>query len=172
MSGNYYEQFLGDDNPIKLELNTRLDELEWVEFHATAKKAFDAINELKKVKLRYIKGHTKKAHFQKKYLWMISKAEVAKMVGVKPQPLFNSNSFSKGLSKYFHETAIHLEKEAEKQTCTEKKGLQHRSKSELKESTKTLGQELDKLQKNNCEQLFQNLLDKMPLDIKRKLGLV
>lgn len=172
MSGNYYEQFLGGENPTKLELNAGLDELGWVEFHATAKKAFDTVNELKKVKLRYIKGHTKKAHFQKKYLWMISKAEVAKMVGVKPQPLFNSNSFSKGLSKYFDETVIYLEKEVEKQTCKEKNGLQHRSKSELKESTKTLSQELDKLQETNCEQLFQTLLDNIPLDIKRKLGLV
>ncbi len=172
MVENYYDQFLGEENPIENESAQVESDLEWIEFHPTARKAFEEINSLKKIKLRYIKGHTRKSHFKTKSLWHISKAEVAERVGVKPQPLFNSNKFSEGLTKYYVKVVKDLENQVEKQIGKEKKGLQHRSKSELKESTKDLSQKLDSIQEANCEQLFQKLLEEMPFDIRRKLGLV
>ncbi|MCE0494650.1 hypothetical protein [Vibrio salinus] len=171
MSENYYKQFLGEDNPVEKVLKSESKQPEWVSFHPTAKKAYEAINELKNIKLRYIKGHTKKTHFSKKSLWCITKSEVANRLEVKPQPLFNSNTFSLGLAKYYDEVVQYLKLEVDKQLSKKKKGLQHRTKSELKESTIDLNSRLDNLQKANCEYLFQQLLDGIPLDIKRKLGL-
>ncbi len=171
MSDDYYNDFLeGEDlNPAE---DHKVDKgLEWINLHPTAREAYQAINDLKKVKLRYINGHSSEKSYTTKSPWTISKAEVARRVGKSSQPLFNSNTYSDGLLTYFDKTNEALYKAKNKKLNKPKKGLQHKSKDELKESTKKLTKENKQLLQNTCEELYEKMLNELPLDVKRKLGL-
>ncbi|MCH2038777.1 MAG: hypothetical protein MK137_09325 [Rickettsiales bacterium] len=172
MSNDYYDNFLaGEDLNTEQEDNKVDKGLEWINLHLTAKEAYQAINDLKKVKLRYISGHSSEKSYKTKSPWTISKAEVARRVGKSSQPLFNSNTFSKGLLGYFNETNKALLNAKTKKLTKANKGMQHKTKEELKESTIKLTKENKLLLQNTCEELYEKLLSELPLDVKRKLGL-
>ena len=172
MSNNYYDDFLLEEkNSQELE-SKKLDKtLEWVNLHPTAEEAYKAINNIKKEKLRYIRGHPNKSSYKVQKYWTISKAEVGRKIGKESQPLFNSNTFSKGLSLYFDKVNDDLHKSKEDRLNKPNKGYQHKTKEELKNSTIKLTNENKKLLQNTCEELYRRMLNDIPLDVKRKLGL-
>ncbi|MCF2950376.1 hypothetical protein L0668_19865 [Paraglaciecola aquimarina] len=172
MTDDYYSEFLGIDG--QKEESDKLDidkDIEWIKLHPTAKEAFEAINSLKKEKMRYISGHHSKQSYKTLSLWTISKAEVARRVDKAPQPLFNSNTYSEKLSNYYNDANEVLINFKEKRLKTRSKGYQHKSKEELKISTIKLTKENEQLLQKNCEKLFEKMLNKLPFDIKQKLGL-
>jgi hypothetical protein len=172
MSNDYYDNFLADEDLNPEPEDNKVDKgLEWINFHPTAKEAYQAINDLKKVKLRYISGHSSEKGYTTKSPWTISKAEVARRIDTSPQPLFNSNTFSKGLLDYFNDANEGLLKAKTKKLTKAKKGVQHKTKEELKESTLKLTKENKQLLQNTCENLYEKLLSELPLDVKRQLGL-
>lgn len=171
MSNSYYDDFLLEENDQQPE-RTELDKkFEWVKLHPTAKDAYKAINSLKEEKLRYIRGHPQKSSYKVKKYWTISKAEVGRRIGKESQPLFNSNTFSEKLTEYFNEVNDNLHKSKEARLNKPKKGYQHKTKEELKNSTIKLTNENKKLLQNTCEELYEKMLNDIPLDVKRKLGL-
>lgn len=172
MSNNYYDDFLLEEESVQGPESTEVDkELEWIKLHPTAEEAYKAINNLKDEKLRYIKGHPDKDSYIYKKYWTISKAEVARRVGKGSQPMFNSNNYSVGLKKYFNDINEKLHAAKENRINKPNKGYQHKTKEELKNSTIKLTNENKKLLQNTCEELYGRLLNDIPLDIKRKLGL-
>jgi flagellar hook-basal body complex protein FliE len=172
MSNNYYGDFLLEEESGQGTAITEVDkELEWIKLHPTAEEAYEAINNLKEEKLRYIRGHPNKSSYKVQKYWTISKAEVGRRIGKESQPLFNSNTFSEKLTKYFDKVNDDLHKSKESRLNKPKKGYQHKTKEELKNSTIELTNENKKLLQNTCEELYGRLLNDIPLDVKRKLGL-
>jgi len=171
MTNNYYDDFLEDESLTPESKESDIDKgLEWVNLHTTAKEAFEAINSLKKAKIRYINGHPNKKSYETKSSWTISKAEVARRVDKSAQPLFNSNTYSKGVTKYFNDVNQSLLQAKEERLKKTNKGYQHKSKEELKARTIKLTKENEQLLQKNCEELFEKMLNELPLDVKRKLG--
>lgn len=172
MSNSYYDDFLIEENDQQPESTEVGKKLEWVKLHPTAEEAYNAINNIRDEKLRYIRGHPDRASYKYKKYWTISKAEVARRVGKESQPLFNSNKYSVGLKNYFNDVNEKLHVAKESRINKPNKGYQHKTKEELKNSTIKLTKENKKLLQNTCEELYEKMLNDIPLDVKRKLGLI
>jgi len=170
MEDDYLEEFLGEDSPLNKPVGNE-DRPSWAVDGETSGKAYDAIIKFEKAKLRYINGHSDKKDFKNKFSYKISKAEVAKEIGKKPQPIFKGVSYSVKLSEYFDDVNDKLEEKKELKINKPKHGLQHLSKDEIKKKAQKQEKDLVKFQKNNCEELYARLLSNMPLDIKKNLGL-
>jgi len=171
MVDNYLNEFLGEDSPLNKPVEDE-KRPSWAIDGETSGKAFDAIVKLRKEKLRYINGHSNKKDFKKIFDYKISKAEVAKEIGKKPQPIFNDVSYSVGLSNYYDDVNDKLEGKKELKINKPKHGLQHLSKEEIKKKAQKQEKDLVKLQKDNCEELYGRLLSSMPFNIKKILGLM
>lgn len=167
MIDDYLNQFLGGDKNI---IEDEKDLPVWVSDANSSKKAYDAINMLEKAKNRYIKGHDLKSDYRKKSLYQISKTEVADKIGKTPQAIFSASGYSESLSDYFNSINNKLNESVESRISKKSKGLQNRSKAELKKSSKDLSHELNELKQKNCEDLYETLLSNMALDVKTKLG--
>lgn len=147
----------------------------WVDPSNNSEKAYDAIKKLKSDKIAYIKKHGKKSDYTTKSRYLIGKAEVARLVGpnVKPQPLFHSrsSSYCEELLKYFNDTNDDLEKAKNKRLAKSNRGLMQKTKEELVQQLRlekeTKNEELTSL----VDEVYQRVLDKMPIDVKRRLGL-
>ncbi len=170
MSENdFYQEFIGIDEDSSQAEQAESSSTLLKSSHPTYLAAVQAIDKLKKEKLRYIKGHFKDSDFKAKKTYGINKAEVAREVDREPGPLFNQNSFSKALQEHFKDANGDLEKAKISQLERKSNGFQNRSKTELVKEVRKVTQEIDDLTKNNCEVLFQMMLDELPLDVKRTL---
>jgi len=170
MEDDYLNEFLGEDRPLNKPVEDK-NRPSWAVEGETSGKAYDAIVEFRKAKLRYINGHSDQKDFKDKFSYKISKAEVAKEIGKNPQPIFKGVSYSVELSKYYDDVNDKLEEKKELKINKPKHGLQHRSKEELRKKAQKQEKDLVKLQKDNCEELYERLLSNMPFDIKNNLGL-
>ncbi len=170
MTDDYLKEFLGEDSSLNKPVEGE-KRPSWAIDGETSGKAYDAIIKFKKAKLRYINGHSHEKDFKSKFSYKISKAEVAKEIGKKPQPIFKGVSYSVKLSEYFDDVNDKLEEKKELKINKPKHGLQHLSKDEIKKKAQKQEKDLVKFQKNNCEELYERLLSNMPLDIKKNLGL-
>jgi hypothetical protein len=165
MMDNYFNEFLGDG------ISTKEENLpSWVSESNSSKEVYDQINKLKKTKQRYIQGHSLKSHFKKKSLFLISKEEAVKGVGTAPS-IFRCTTYSKDLRTYLGEINDELINDVNIKISKKSKGLQNKSKAELKKTTQDCSKELTELKKKNCEEMYTILLSNMPLDIRQKLGL-
>jgi hypothetical protein len=170
MVDDYLKEFLGEDSPLIKPVEDE-KRPSWAVDGETSGKAYDAIIKFKKAKLRYINGHSDEKDFKNKFSYKISKAEVAEEIGKNPQPIFKGVSYSVGLLKYYNGVNEKLEEKKELKINKPKHGLQHLSKDEIKKKAQKQEKDLVKLQKDNCEELYERLLSNMPLDIKDALGL-
>lgn len=172
MKDDYLEAFLGDEPSLNVpaEGEKRPD---WAVEGETSGKAYDAIISFKEVKLSYINDHSEAEDFETKSSYQISKVDVARVADADPQPIFRSKSvsYSGKLLTFFTGVNEKLNEKKEKKLNKPKHGLQHLSKKETIKIAQSQNKELVKLQKDNCEELYERLLSNMPLDIKNALGL-
>lgn len=176
MTDDYLSKYL-EQSELKeaIDVETR-QKPSWVDPSNNSEKAYDVIGKLKSDKIAYIKKHGKKSDYTTKGKYLIGKAEVARKIGpdVKPQPLFHSksSSYCEDLLKYFNDTNDALEKAKDKRLAKSSRGLMQKTKEELvqqlrlEKETKT--EELTSL----VDDVYQRVLDRLPLDVKRKLGLL
>lgn len=169
MIDNYIDEFLGPE-PTE---ETGDDEAipDWTSKNNASLAAYLAIKKLETEKKRYIDGHASLSHYSDKSRYHIFKNDVGKLIGKKPQPIFNGTNYSKKLTQFYNDTNERLRIRKEKKTIQVKKGLQHYSKSDLIKTTKELSHENDDIRKTNCEYLFEKLLANMTIDVKNKLGI-
>lgn len=164
---NYYDDFLTDDLVI--------DEFEklpaWVSPKNSSQKAYEAIQNLKKAKKKYIRRHNLKSHYVKKSNYLIQKSEVARLVGAKPQPLFNSCAYSESLSHHFIEVNLQLQNAQEKR-IKNKGGLRQKKKDELVKDLQLLQKKEKDLLVETVEAVYEKTLNKLSLPVRRKLGLM
>ena len=122
------------------------------------------------VKKQYIRKHGLKSHYKKKSTYQISKSEVANLVGIKPQPLFNSCSYSDSLSSYFNDVNDELNTYKDRR-IKNKGGLRQKNKDALVKELQETKYNNDRLLTDTIENLFEKTLDRIPLDVRRKLGI-
>lgn len=165
------------DDLIEQDLSESEDTTElprWVSSNNSSQAAYEAIQELVKKKRKYIRAHKAKSAYKSKSPYQMTKTEVAKEIGsgIKSQPLFNSNSYSKKLSDYFDDQNDLLHRAAEKRWSAPKGSHASKTKDELVLIVKEKSQTTKNLQEKSAAELMQLTLDKLTLDVKKKLGLL
>jgi hypothetical protein len=167
---SYLDAFLDvDELPTKhSEENVLFD---WITHENSSYAAYQAILSLKLNKKAYIKKHKLKSHYLKKSNYLIQKSEVARLVNKKAQPLFNSNSYSIYLRNFFDKSNRELEKEKDLRINRLSTGIGNKRKEDLVIEHKALINTHKENQSQTVDDLYQKLLDNMPLDIKRRLKL-
>lgn len=168
-NNNYLDSFLDVKDHVESE-QKKLPA--WVSATNNSLKAYEAINSLVLEKRRFIRGHQNRSHFKKKGSYLISKAEVAALVGSRPQPLFHSADYSSSLTKYFDDENGKLEDAKEKRLSKSKGGLRAKQKDELVKDLQEAKTQNQGILAQTVDQVFEKTLNKMPLDVKRKLGLI
>lgn len=164
---NDFEDFLVDEpQPEKDDQNPL-----WVNSKNRSLPAYNAILILKKKKTLYIRGHRKKTDFKNKGSYLITKAQVAELVGCNPQPLFNSTNYSESLSSFFIGVNEKLEKAKDLQLSKKPTGLRQKPKEELINQLRQVQSENSDFLINTVDIVFEKTLQKIPLDVKRKLGI-
>ncbi len=165
---NYFEDFIDAD-----DLPEQGKELlpAWVTEKNSSFKAYEAINALKVKKRQFIRRHNLKSQFIRKSDYQITKAEVARMVDAKPQPLFNSVTYSDALSRYLDNVNHELEETKLRKIAKNKGGLRVRQKEELVKELQAANKEKKDLLLETVDAVYERTLMKLPLDVKRKLKL-
>lgn len=143
----------------------------WVSDKNSSLKAYEVIKILQTQKKQYIRRHSLKSQFIKKSSYQISKAEVARMTNVKPQPLFNSVIYSDALSRYLDSVNHELEEAKLRKIAKNKGGLRVRQKEELVKELQATNKEKKDLLLETVDAVYERTLMKLPLDVKRKLKL-
>jgi len=169
MSGEkYFDEFLDNDDLPEKEHEFVPS---WVSEKNSSLKAYEAINILQAQKKQYIRRHSLKSQFIKKSSYKVSKAEVARMVMAKPQPLFNSVTYSDALSRYLDNVNHELEEAKLRRIAKNKGGLRVRKKEELVKELQAANKEKKDLLLETVDAVYERTLMKLPLDVKRKLKL-
>jgi hypothetical protein len=167
MTDNYYDDFL-DSNESENNESEGLPD--WVSPNNSSLKAYEAIEEIKKEKKKYIRRNGLKSQYVKKSNYQIQKSEVARSVGAKPQPLFNSCSYSESLSRHLDAVNKQLD-EAREKRIKNKGGLRQKKKELIIKELQEANHKNDNLLTETVDKVFERTMNNMPLDIKRKLGL-
>lgn len=143
----------------------------------TTYKSWQAIMALKEEKEKSINTFGKVTNKKTpKSLYEISKSEVANKVGISPQSIFRTSKFSPLILSFFDETntallALH-EKEQTKQRHRQlRSGIRAKKKDVIVKSHQDIGKELNQLKAKTTKEVLGLAIDKMPLDLKLKLGL-
>ena len=168
MSDDYYDEFLGADDG---ETAAAVDLPAWVSAKNSSQKAYEAIEELKKVKRQFIRKHGLKSQYKTKSTYQISKTEVAQLVGPKPQPLFNSCSYSESLTRYFDDVNKELDASRERR-IKNKGGLRQKKKDDLVKELQVTKVNNERLLVDTVDAVYERTIFNLPLDVKRKLGLI
>jgi len=170
----YFAQF-DEGNNIYNKTKSSTNKLpNWVSDKNSSLSAFNVIQSIFKERMNYIRRHKKKSHFSKKSTYHISKSEVARAVGIKkPNSLFNSVSvtYSGQLTNEINEKNKILLIAKDKAISQIKTGLNQKSKQDL--ISEVRGKNIYKnIAESRADELLELALEKMPLDTKRRLGLI
>lgn len=167
MTDGYYDEFL-DEGDFDDSASGKLPN--WVNSKNSSQRAYEAIEALKKVKQQFIRKHGLKSQYKTKSTYQISKTEVAKKVGSKPQPLFNSCSYSESLTSYFNDVNDELDAYRERR-IKNKGGLRQKKKDDLVKELQETKSNNDQLLVETVDAVFERTINNLPLDVRRKLGI-
>lgn len=165
-----------DDNSAESDIPERPS---WVvddESHTTYK-SWQAIMALKEEKEKSIKKFGKVANKKTpKSLYEISKSEVAKKVEISPQSIFRASTFSSLILGFFDDTNVDLLEFHEKEQMKQKNrqlstGIRSKKKDVIVKSHQDIEKELNQLKAKTTKEVLDLAIDKIPLDLKLKLGL-
>jgi hypothetical protein len=92
-------------------------------------------------------------------------------VGPDPQPLFNSCSYSKSLKNYFNDVNKELDAYRERR-IRNKGGLRQKKKDVLVKELQETKVNNERLLVDTVDAVYERTINNLPLDVKRKLGLI
>lgn len=172
-----YFDFLEDSQDILIieegisSKATTEDLPDWVSEDNNSLAAFKAIQKLEKEKLKYIAENSTKKAFEKISNFQIGKAEVARRVGAKPQPLFHSltTTFSEHLLDHFDDTNENLLKKKNNKLSVQNNGLRSRTKDTLIVDFRDQEVQLKNQVEINVDNLYTRLKAEISYDVKAKL---
>lgn len=164
---DYYKEFLDSDES---ENDEPLSLPNWVNQKNNSHKSYIAIENLKKDKRKFIRNNGLKSSYVKKSNYQIQKAEVARLVGCKPQPLFNSCSYSEALTRYLDDVNKELAVSRERR-ITNKGGLRQKKKDDLVKELQETKINSERLLVDTVDAVFERTINNLPLDVRRKLGI-
>ena len=170
----YFDQFNDSDKNHVEDVSSGKNYPEWVSANNSSLAAYEAIKSLYSQKMAYIRNHKKKYHYQKKKVYQINKSEVARAAGLnKPNSLFNSKSVS-----YAVKLTIELEEKNNALLKTKDKilsgavtGLNHKTRKELISEVRERDR-FKEIAQTRADELLALTLKHLPLDTKRRLGLI
>ncbi|PTB99789.1 hypothetical protein C9993_01365 [Marinobacter sp. Z-F4-2] len=146
----------------------------WVSEKNASAKAWQCAEELKQEKQLYIKRHKSPSNFLVKKHYQIKGAEVAKAAGINRTVLMNTSTYSEQFRQYLTDVNAELEdakhaqlKRAENPT---RGGVQRSKKQNLIDRIRQDEQTIAELEQRLAEN-FDEIFDKLPLPIKKKLGI-
>lgn len=167
---DYFDEFIDKD---ELEPSSeQASRPAWVTNKNSSEAAYEAIQSLYNEKLRYIRNHSKKVNFIKKGNYEISKSEVAKVVGVKMQAIFHSVNYAEFLKKELDEANEKLHKAKDAKLAKQYSGNKAKTKDELIKSVRELKARDEQISATTTDEVLKLTLERLPLDVKRKLKLV
>ncbi|MEQ3660719.1 MAG: hypothetical protein ABNH21_17380 [Glaciecola sp.] len=166
----YLNEFLASDEP-SVKQKAEDSRPTWVSKTNSSYCAYHAILKLKQQKKAYIKKHSLKSQYTRKSTYQIGKSEVALIVKKNAQPLFNSNSYSKELVIFFNDINSELEEKKEQRINKSKRGIRNKRKEDLINEHQQLIKSHQDSQVKVVNDVYQKVIDNMPLDVKRKLRL-
>tara|TARA_R110001606_G_scaffold399190_2_gene581434 strand:+ start:4641 stop:5153 length:513 start_codon:yes stop_codon:yes gene_type:complete len=169
MSDDYLDRFLGVEDELISEPKLAIPD--WVRDGNSSKACYEALLRLYEEKKRYIRNHTKKAAYAKKSAYQISKSEVAREIDVKMQAIFHSVNYSSELTKMLDEKNELLLKAKENVITKRYTGNQGKKKDDVLEMLRHSQSEIKRLKGLVVEEVYAMGLQRMPLDVKKKLGL-
>lgn len=148
---------------------------DWVSANNASLKAWQCVEDLKANLLKYISSHSKITHYLNKSDYQIKPSQVAKAIGINRSTLMHSSSYSIGFATYLEEVNAELEKlkteKLDKARRSPSRGPTAESKEDLVRLNTELKRRIAELENLKTEQLVRQVLDQVPLPIKRKLGL-
>ena len=147
---------------------------DWVSKSNATFKAWEYVEEQRIKKAEYIKSHSKAKDFPvKKY--QISGTEIANAVKTNRSSLMNTSTFSAAFSQYLDEVnkdlATAKDKKLEKAKNPSARGTIRSNKPELVRANTNLRNKIDELEALKLEEIVARSFDKLPLPIKKKLGI-
>lgn len=148
---------------------------DWVSVNNASLKAWQCVEDLKADLQKYISSHSKITHYLNKSDYQIKPSQVAKKIGINRSTLMHSSSYSIGFATYLEEVNAELEKlkteKLDKARRSPSRGPTAESKEDLVRLNTELKRRIAELENLKTEQLVRQVLDQVPLPIKRKLGL-
>ncbi|EHR1107753.1 hypothetical protein KS880_002294 [Vibrio parahaemolyticus] len=142
----------------------------------TTHKAYHAILDLKKEAEDAISSFGEVATNKTKKFYQIKKSNVAKVVGRSAQSIFNASSFSKDIEAFFDDVNQELlemhELEQEKQLNRKKTGIRVKKKEVIVQSHQYLEKKYNELKRRSTKETLDLAAASLPIDLKRKLGLI
>lgn len=171
---DYFDSFLQDDSLLQDDSQKGTETPEWVTEGNVSLGAYNAVKGLRADKLLYIANANAKGDFTKKSSYQISKVEVARLLGVNPQPLFYSHTttYSKPLLDHLKKVNNELLNKLESKLSRYNNGLGSRTKDELISGLREHRQQLSKAKERTADELYNKFKSELSLDIKNKLKIV
>lgn len=177
------DELMGDEFLDSLDENSAESETperpSWVvdEESNTTYKSWQAIMALKEEKEKSIKKFGKIANKKTpKSVYEMSKSEVAKKVKISPQSIFRASKFSPLILSFFDEAnaallAFHEKEQIKQRRRQLSTGIRAKKKDMIVKSHQDIEKELNQLKAKTTKEILDLAIDKMPLDLKLKLGL-
>lgn len=126
-------------------------------------------------KLQYISSHKRPTHFTNKGSYQINAAEVARAVKINRSTLMHQSSYSEDFKRHLSEVNVELELAKDRQLSFTKKrpsrGPIGSNKDELVKVNAELRVRIAQLEIQKTEELVRLAFDRLPLPVKRTLGL-
>ncbi|WP_043316130.1 hypothetical protein [Microbulbifer sp. HZ11] len=166
---DYLSRFL-DDDVVQEECIESLPA--WVDTKNSSYRAYCLVLDLVKAKQNYIRTCGSKSKLGKKSTYQISKAEVARLCGVKPQPLFHSASYSIHLNDFLKERNDALKSLVDRKYTKLNGGLRQKSKEELVRTVQAQREHDENNTSKIIDAVYERTVQSLPLDIKKRLELI
>ena len=141
----------------------------------TTYKAYHAILELKALAEQAIDNFGEIETNKTPKFYQLKKSNVARIVGISAQSIFNTSSFSPHIRAFFDDVneellTLHRVKQ-KKQLQRKKTGLRRKKKEAVVVSHQSLEKKYNSLKLLTTKEVLDLSIDKMPIDLKAKLGL-
>lgn len=147
----------------------------WVSDTNASCRAWEYILSQKDVKADYIRRHGKSGDFSRKQNYQISGSDVARALKMQRSTLMNTSTYSEPLATFLNSINRELEQlktERVKQASVSRsRGPTEQSKKTLVNINKALRQRIADLEQEKTADLVTKAFDRLPLPIRRKLGL-
>lgn len=148
---------------------------DWVTDRNASLRAWKCVEALKIERAKYIDSHSKRYEFANKSSYQVNAAEVARAITLNRSTLMHGSSYSKAFTKYLNEVNAELEAAMAKKLDPVKKnpyrGPISSSKNELVKTNAELRKRIACLEVQNTEELVTLAFDRLPLPVRRTLGL-
>lgn len=148
---------------------------EWASEKNASFRAYECINRLKELRVKYIFLHNRPKDFIKKGDYQITASEVAREISIAKTTLIVSSTYSPSLKKYLAEVNEELEQLKDRKLDGYKRrqsgGVLQKKKDEIAEELQKTRAKLDEVTKRNAVAQVEAVLAALPLPIKHQLGI-